>query len=251
MRGGIQKKGNRWYAVVYDGVDPGTGKKRRRWVPAGTRRSDAERVLSDLIRRKYDGEPAPTEKLTVGEYLTKRWLPIQKSKVRASTYDSYRRNIDLHVLPALGRRSLDKLTVEDVDLFYATLLTEGRKNKRREGTPLAPKTVRNIHLMLNKAMADAQRKGLVVRNVVALADAPSQTSRPKGATRPGTRRSCGCSLTRSEPTVSIPRSTCRPTQACGAAKCSVCAGATSISTPAACRSARPWCRSPTRCSSPT
>ena len=85
MRGGIQKEGNRWYAVVYDGIDPGTGKKRRRWVPAGTRRSDAERVLSDLIRRKYDGEPAPTEKLTVGQYLTQRWLPIQKSKVRAST----------------------------------------------------------------------------------------------------------------------------------------------------------------------
>ncbi len=106
MRGGIHKKGNRWYAVVYDGVDPGTGKKRRRWVPAGTRRSDAERVLADLIGRKYDGEPAPTERLAVGQYLTERWLPIQKSKVRASTYDSYRRNIDLHVLPALGRRPL-------------------------------------------------------------------------------------------------------------------------------------------------
>jgi hypothetical protein len=28
MRGGIQKKGNRYYAVIYDGIDPGTGKKR-------------------------------------------------------------------------------------------------------------------------------------------------------------------------------------------------------------------------------
>src|SRR5215218_1769388 len=50
MRGGIQKKGNKYYAVVYDGVDPGTGRKRRRWVPAGTRRADAERLLVDLIR---------------------------------------------------------------------------------------------------------------------------------------------------------------------------------------------------------
>ena len=45
MRGGIQKKGNNWYAVVYDGIDPGTGKKRRRWVPAGTAAGDAERLL--------------------------------------------------------------------------------------------------------------------------------------------------------------------------------------------------------------
>ena len=38
MRGSVAKKGKRWYAVVYDGVDPATGKYRRRWVPAGTRR---------------------------------------------------------------------------------------------------------------------------------------------------------------------------------------------------------------------
>lgn len=54
-----------------------SGRKRRRWVPAGTRRADAERVLADLIRRKYDGAPVPTERLTVGQYLTERWLPVQ------------------------------------------------------------------------------------------------------------------------------------------------------------------------------
>ena len=198
MRGGIQKKGNRYYAVIYDGIDPGTGKKRRTWVPAGTRRSDAEKVLAEEIKRRHDGEPVPTEKLTLGQYLTERWLPIQKSRVRPSTYDAYRRSIDLHVVPALGRRPLEKLTGEDLDLFYATLLTEGRKKPKakaskgsrakdrdggsEEGRPagLAPKTVRNIHLMLNKAMSDAQRKGIVVRNVVALADAPTLKNRQEG-----------------------------------------------------------------------
>ncbi|MCZ7628862.1 MAG: site-specific integrase [Microthrixaceae bacterium] len=201
MRGGIQKKGNNYYAVVYDGVDPGTGKKRRTWVPAGTRRSDAEKVLAAEIKRRHDGEPTPTEKLTLGQYLTERWLPIQKSRVRPSTYDSYRRTIDLHVIPALGRRPLDKLTAEDLDLFYAMLLTEGRKkptakkakalkgrkakdadgeNEEEKPVGLSPKTVRNIHLMLNKAMADAQRKGIVIRNVVALADAPTFKNRQEG-----------------------------------------------------------------------
>ena len=37
MRGGIHKKGNNYYAVVYDGIDPGTGRNRRRWVPASAR----------------------------------------------------------------------------------------------------------------------------------------------------------------------------------------------------------------------
>lgn len=182
MRGGIQKKGNRYYAVVYDGIDPGTGRKRRRWVAAGTRRADAERLLADLIRRKYDGEPVPTEKLTLAEYLTERWLPVQKTRLRASTYDSYRRNVELHVIPALGRRPLDKLTVEDVDLFYADLLTTGRKKRpgeRGEPKGLSPKTVHNIHGMLNKALGDAARKGSVARNVVALADAPSISARKR------------------------------------------------------------------------
>jgi hypothetical protein len=44
VRGTIQKKGNRWYAVVYDGIDAETGKQRRRWVAAGSRRADAEQV---------------------------------------------------------------------------------------------------------------------------------------------------------------------------------------------------------------
>lgn len=183
MRGGIQKKGNNYYAVIYDGIDPGTGRKRRRWVPAGTRRADAERVLADLVRRKHEGEPTPTEKLTLAEYLVDRWLPIQKSRLRASTYDSYRRNIELHVLPALGKRQLHKLTVDDIDLFYATLLTRGRKPGGRGAgigvKGLAPKTVHNIHVMLNKALGDAARKGTVIRNVVELADAPSLQARKR------------------------------------------------------------------------
>src|SRR5690606_31030089 len=66
-------------------------------------------------------------------------------------------------------------------LFYATLLTEGRKQGSGDrGAGLAPKTVRNIHVMFNKAMADAARKGIVARNVVALADAPSVKGRTEG-----------------------------------------------------------------------
>ena len=161
-------------------------------------------MLAAEIKRRHDGEPTPTEKLNLGQYLTERWLPIQKSRVRTSTYDAYRRNIDLHVLPALGRRPLEKLNAEDLDLFYATLLTEGRKkptakkpkakapkvkrstaavngeSEEEKPVGLAPKTVRNIHLMLNKAMADAQRKGIVLRNVVSLADAPSLKNRQEG-----------------------------------------------------------------------
>lgn len=86
------------------------------------------------------------------------------------------------MIPALGRRQLDQLTPEDIDVFYAALLKGGRKKRPGEKGPakgLAPKSVHNIHVMLNKAMGDAARKGTVVRNVVALADAPSLQPRKR------------------------------------------------------------------------
>ena len=136
MRGSLQKKGDKWYAVVYDGVNPATGKYRRRWVQAGTRRGDAEKLLAELVKRAHAGETVVAEKLTLGDYLLERWLPVQESRLRRSTYDAYRRNIELHVIPALGRRKLDQLTPDDIDLFYAALLKNGSKKRSssRAGT---------------------------------------------------------------------------------------------------------------------
>lgn len=182
MRGTIQKKGKKWYAVIYDGVNPATGEYRRRWVQAGTRRGDAEKLLAELVKRSHRGETVVSEKLTLGQYLTERWLPVQEARLRKSSFDAYRRNIELHVIPALGKRQLDQLTPEDIDVFYAALLKGGRKKRPGEKGPakgLAPKTVHNIHVMLNKALSDAARKGTVVRNVVALADAPSLQARKR------------------------------------------------------------------------
>src|SRR5688572_16687035 len=113
MRGSVAKKGERWYAVVYDGKDPATGKYRRRWVPAGKRRGDAENLLAELVKRSHDGDTVVGEKVTLGAYLTDRWLPVQEARLRRSTFDSYRRNVERHVVPALGAVLLDKLTIED------------------------------------------------------------------------------------------------------------------------------------------
>lgn len=40
----IVKRRNRLYVVAYDGLDPLTGKERRRWHPAGTDRAEAEQM---------------------------------------------------------------------------------------------------------------------------------------------------------------------------------------------------------------
>jgi hypothetical protein len=52
-----RRKGDRWYAVIYEGVDPATGKERRSWHAAGTERADAERLAATLAtqaNRRHD-----------------------------------------------------------------------------------------------------------------------------------------------------------------------------------------------------
>lgn len=138
MRGYTAKKGNRYYAVIYEGVDPATGKERRRWYPAGSRKADAEKLVTELVKRHNDGEYRPPERLTVGEYLTERWLPAQRSQLKATTFHSYESNIRLHVLPTLGCVPLARLAPEDIDGLYARLLESGRRNRSGDGPGLSP-----------------------------------------------------------------------------------------------------------------
>jgi integrase len=179
LRGYTAKKGERYYAVIYEGVDPVTGKERRRWYAAGPRKADAQQLVTELMKRKIDGEYRPPDRVTLGSYLTDRWLPTKRAQLRLSTFDSYRRNIKLHVIPRIGQIPLQRLAPEDLDSMYAAL-AEDRPNGRRG---LAPKTIHSIHQMLHKALADAERKGSVVRNVAALADPPKLSSAKKRAMR--------------------------------------------------------------------
>jgi len=48
VQGDVVAKGNRFYAVIYDGIDPLTGRERRQWHPAGTDRDDADRLARRL-----------------------------------------------------------------------------------------------------------------------------------------------------------------------------------------------------------
>lgn len=104
----VAQKGNRWYAVVYEGLDPATGRERRKWHPAGIERVDAERLAARLAS-ELEGRNDEARSLTFGAYLTARWLPAKRAVLAESTYDGYRRNIDLHIIPALGRIGLRRI----------------------------------------------------------------------------------------------------------------------------------------------
>ena len=175
MRGHIAKKGNNYYAVIYEGTDPATGKGRHRWHAAGPRRIDAERLVNELVKRRHNGETTTTDRSTLGAYLTERWLPLQETRLRPRTHDSYESMVRLHICPAIGRIRLDKLQPDDLDGLYIDLLRNGNRRGNTAGG-LSSTTVRYVHRILRKALADAERKGIVARNVADLADPPRRST---------------------------------------------------------------------------
>ena len=166
MKGHLAKKGNRYYAVIYEGVDPATGKERHCWHAAGETRRGAERVLTELVKRVHDGAYRPPDRISLVDYLQKRWLPVKSTRVKSLTAALYERCIRLYIAPHIGRIPLQRLRADDLDGLYATLLTSGK----RDGTGLSARSVRLVHAMLHSALHDAVRKGIIDRNVADAAD---------------------------------------------------------------------------------
>ena len=54
-------------------------------------------------------DPCPTMIPTLGQFVTDEWLPSMRGRLKASTWDSYRRNLELHVLPSVGETAIDEV----------------------------------------------------------------------------------------------------------------------------------------------
>jgi integrase len=161
------------HAAVYDGIDHATGRERRRWHPAGNEQGDVERLAARLAS-DLQGRNDQVRALTFGAYLATRWLPGKRVVLADSTYAGYRRNVETHILPALGRIGLRRLRSHHLETLYDTLLhpTDGSH-------ALSPKNACEIHLVIRGALADAVRRGLITRNVALIANAPRLRSIPK------------------------------------------------------------------------
>jgi len=173
VRGRIAKSNGRYYVVIEEGIDPRTGRRRRTSRAAGASRRAAEHLLAELLEQKRTDTYVEATDLTLDDYLVDAWLPATEHEVRRSTFDAYRRNIQLHVRPRIGRIKLQKLRPIDLTKFYADLLREGRLDGKGG---LSPKTVHNIHQTLRKALGDAVRQNYLVRNAAAFAKVPKVTA---------------------------------------------------------------------------
>lgn len=137
----------------------------RRRAYYGKTRAEAAAKLTEAQTDLAKGLPLPPARLNVSEYLD-RWLEGARPTVRPNTYDGYESTLRLHVKPEIGQRTLTRLGPQDLSALYQKLLAAG----------LSPRTVQLTHAVIHRALRQAERWGLVGRNVAGLVDAPRAAS---------------------------------------------------------------------------
>jgi integrase len=153
----FKREDGRWVAMM--SLDGGTRKSFY-----GKTRQDVQRKLAEALRDRDKGLPITRdERQTFGHYVPS-WLGILKPTLRPGAWQRYEELCRLHLVPALGKTPLTRLTVQQLNSLYAAKLMEGS----------SPRTVRYLHSTLHKALSDAQEMGLVQRNVATLAKPPRQ-----------------------------------------------------------------------------
>ncbi len=156
-----------WQYVIDLGDDPETGRRRQRRKRGFVTQAEASTALDDA-RRAIDvgGHLFDVEHMTFLEYLD-LWLDgLPNTNKTPRTIADYRNEIRRYVRPNVADTKLANLTPLHL---YRTLVKQGGQ----KGRPLSPKTVRRVHQVLQKALTDAERKGIIQRNVARLADKPS------------------------------------------------------------------------------
>jgi integrase-like protein len=226
-----QADGRERWAIAH----PLIGTRRRsaageRWYTKKAAQDAPRGMLADAAR----GELVDPSRQLVADYLAD-WL--DGLRVGRSTLASYRKNVRLHIVPALGPVPLSALTTARINKLYRELERSGRKDHRK-GEPLSPRTVSYIHTILSGALGAAVKSQRLARNPADAATPPTARQAKAPEMHPWTAAQLGAFLA-GRPAAASPGTRCGtswPIRGCGAERRWRCGGATSTSTRARCGS---------------
>ena len=150
-----QRKDGSWEARITLGYDPGTGKQIQKSIYGKTQaevRKKSTKALASIDEGKYF-EPS---KLTISEWLDIWLSEYAQNAVKFTTYESYAQISKTHIRPKLGALRLSEISPLVIQSFYNQLSTDG----------LSPKTVKNVHGVLRRALQQAVSNGSLHSNPV-------------------------------------------------------------------------------------
>jgi integrase len=150
--------------------------------------------LADVDQRRVrqgiaDGTYTADRGQTVTEFLAS-WIERKRTAGRKlTTVTGYQGIIDNHLVPALGRHRLGALRPDHVQGMLDRIAAAPSTGRSKGGKPVTAGTLANIRACLRSALSDAERQGLVPRNVAKLVTLPP-VKRPNPVAVPG----CGLGL---------------------------------------------------------
>ncbi|MFD4583206.1 tyrosine-type recombinase/integrase [Streptomyces sp. NPDC058434] len=153
-----QRKDGRYEARVYVPQPDGT---RKRKTVYGSTWEECDTKRQELVRRDRQGIPTPTRSAKLSEWLP-YWLEqYVQPRRKLSTYDKYESHVRLYIVPLLGTKRLESLSVADVRRFIT----------RVQNVQTAA-TAKEAHRVLRTALTAAVREELITRNVASLVEPP-------------------------------------------------------------------------------
>ncbi len=146
-----------WEARLTVGTDAGTGKQVQRSITGKTQKEVTQKMKAAAVELDNGTYIAPNRQ-TVGQWLD-NWAETYLGGVKPFTVVSYKGQIKNHIKPAIGAIRLEALDAATVQRFYNSLSQE------KDGKAgLSPKSVKNVHGVLHKALQQAVINGLIRNN---------------------------------------------------------------------------------------
>ncbi|MDI9836067.1 site-specific integrase [Streptomyces sp. KAU_LT] len=153
-----QRKDGRFEARVYVPQPDGT---RKRKTVYGSTWEECDTKRQELVRRDRQGIPTPTRSAKLSEWLPYWLAHYVQPRRKLSTYDKYETHVRLYLVPLLGTKRLESLSVADVRRFIT-----------RVQTAHTAATAKEAHRVLRTALTAAVREELITRNAASLVEPP-------------------------------------------------------------------------------
>lgn len=144
--------------------------------------ADTQKELTAKLRQNidiYQGiDLTEQSRITLAEWL-EQWLRQMSATLRPSTLEHYRRDMENHVVPQLGKKLLSQVTTSDLRKLYDTLKKTGRVNPRPDQSHgLSSTTVHGIHTTLHHVLSAAVEQGLIPINPTDEVETPKVVRQP-------------------------------------------------------------------------
>lgn len=163
MKGYIRKRAKDSYTIsVYIGIDSITKKKKYNYYTVRGTSKQAENFLIEKLNELNNGIFVDSKNMTFNEYLDYWFNQCCLSQLKPSTYESYKRNIDKHIVSVLGSIKLKNLKPLHLQSFYTNRLNLG----------LSKTSVKYLHRIIHRALNQAVKWQLISTNVSDNVDIP-------------------------------------------------------------------------------